>query len=98
MTFNCHWSARSTVDSIRKAARIAGRVGREVGTFILHHRETVIGGAGGYVIGRLVESIPFVGPLLTPLASTVLGVGGGSAGYRRELERRHLEAYERARR
>lgn len=80
---------------VRAVGGVTLATGRQVGRFTFKHRESVIGGAVGYALGRLIECIPFVGPLLSPLASLVLGTGGGVAGYQKELERRRIEVMER---
>ena len=85
----------TTWQILRAAGSVTFAAGLQVGRFTFKHRESVIGGAVGYALGRLIECIPFVGPLLSPLASLVLGTGGGVAGYQRELERRRIEVMER---
>lgn len=85
-------SARNYLSVATQATADACRQG---GAFIKKHREVIAGSVGGYVAGRAIESIPFVGRLLSPVASVVLGIGGGALGYQKSLERRRLEALER---
>jgi hypothetical protein len=94
MQFNRQF-ARSTWQALRAVGSVAAATTNRVGRFAIRHRESVIGGVAGYALGRLIECIPFVGPLLSPLASLVLGTGGGVAGYQKELERRRIEVLER---
>lgn len=94
MQFNSQF-ARSTWQALRGVGSVAAATTSRVGRFALRHRESVIGGAVGYAAGHLIECIPFVGPLLSPLASLVLGTGGGVAGYQKELDRRRIEVWER---
>ena len=94
MQFNRQF-ARSTWQVLRAVGVVTLTTGRQVGRFTFKHRESVIGSVVGYALGRFIEFIPFIGPLLSPLASLVLGTGGGMAGYQKELERRRIEVWER---
>lgn len=98
MPFNYKRWTEPTMDALRQAGKIAASTACDLGRFLHKHRETAVGGIGGYALGRVIESIPFIGRMLAPLAGTLLGVGGGLAGYQRELERRRLEALERGQR
>jgi hypothetical protein len=95
MQFDYDQFIRPAWQSLRAVVSVMLATIRQLGRFAFRHRESVIGGVGGYVLGRAIESIPFVGPLLSPLASLVLGTGGGVAGYQKELERRRIEVLER---
>jgi hypothetical protein len=79
---------------LRSAGRTTAAITRDCGQFVYRHRETILGGLGGYIVGRAVESIPVVGRLLKPVASLVLGLCGTACGYQKELERRRIETRE----
>jgi hypothetical protein len=87
--------AQPVLKCLHSVGKTTASIAKDCGRYAYKHRETIIGGVGGYVIGRAVESIPFVGPLLKPVASLVLGVCGVGFGYQRELERRRLDDRER---
>jgi hypothetical protein len=89
---NIHNAAHAVRDWGVRFARASKPYIKEAAKFAVENREVLIGGAVGYMAGKIIEQIPIVGRLLKPLPSLLFGAGGAYVGHTQDLQRRKIEA------